>query len=133
MSNVTVYKFVGNSSNKGQTFQTSPTITNSGNDGQIIYSYPALSTNVAIISDIVVNQKQNNTDPTKQNNLNQSKPDQPNPQTVKPQPNTDLQDRLKQQIGKKIVRTLLNEQDYFEMLKDSDPMAFKGLKSKLTQ
>jgi hypothetical protein len=131
LSNVTVYKFVGNSSNKGQTFQTSPTITNSGNDGQIIYSYPALSTNVAIISDIVVNQKQNNIDPTKQNNLNQSKPDQPNPQTVKPQPNTDLQDRLKQQIGKKIVRTLLNEQDYFEMLKDSDPMAFKGLKSKL--
>jgi hypothetical protein len=131
LSNVTVYKFETNSSNKGQTFQTSPTITNVTGDGNIIYSYPALASNVAIISDIVVKEKQTDTDPSKQNNLNQSKPDQPNPQTVKPQPNTDLQDRLKQQIGKKIVRTLLNEQDYFEMLKDSDPIAFKGLKSKL--
>lgn len=131
LSNITVYNFTGSGPQAGDTFSTSQQITNVSQVGNILYSYPYLSTNAAVISDIKIEKKQDNQDPTKQNNLNQSKPDQPNPQTVKPQPNTDLQDRLKQQIGKKIVRTLLNEQDYFEMLKDSDPIAFKGLKSKL--
>jgi len=131
LSNVTTYQFASGSEIKGETLSTNPTITNANADGNILYSFPSLASSVAIISDLVVQKKQEDSDPTKTNNVNQSKPDQPNPQSVKPQPNTDLQDRLKQQIGKKIVRTLLNEQDYFEMLKDSDPLAFKGLKNKL--
>jgi len=131
LSNVTNYLFTVIPPMPGESFSTNPQIINSSNEGNIIYSFPSLATNVAVVSEIVIQKKQQNEDPTKKNNLNQSKPDQPNPQSVKPQPNTDVIDKLKQQIGKKIVRTLLNEQDYFEMLKDSDPLVFKGLKNKL--
>ena len=126
-----------NAPQNGQDFSTSQTIiTPSGvtpllGPNDIKYTYPSLAINAAIISKITIVDDISSQDPTQENNLNQSSPDQQNPQGVKPQPNTDIQDKLKQAIGKKIIRRLLTECDYFELLKDNDPMVFETLKDKL--
>jgi len=90
-----------------------------------------LAVNAAIVSKITIVDDVTSTDPTNENNVNQSSPDQVNSQAVKPEPNTDIQDKLKQAIGKKLIRRLLTECDYFELLKDSDPMILETLKDKL--
>jgi hypothetical protein len=135
LSKVTVKRYTTDVGENGASFDTSltidaipPTVLS---PTEVPYAYPNLAINCAVISKITISDDISSTDPTQENNLNQSTPDQTNPQGVKPQPNTDVQDRLKQAIGKKIIRRLLTECDYFEMLKDSDPMAFQTLKDKL--
>ena len=100
-------------------------------EAQLPYCYPSLAVNCAIVSKITIVDDISSPDPTNENNVNQSSPDQVNSQAVKPEPNTDIQDRLKQAIGKKLIRRLLTECDYFELLKDSDPMILETLKDKL--
>ena len=53
------------------------------------------------------------------------------PQPFKPQPQVDVLQQVKEGISKKILRRLLSECDYFEMLKQDDPMVFDSLKDKL--
>jgi hypothetical protein len=120
----------------GSDFLTTQTIVSPANQPtvpatSIPYSYPSLAVNAAIISKITIVDDLSAQDPTDANDINQSAPDQVNSQAVKPQPLTDIQERLKQAIGKKIIRRLLTECDYFELLKDSDPMVFETLKDKL--
>ena len=57
---------------------------------------------------------------------------QTNPaQTVKPSPNITVEQKIKDGISKKVLRTLFSECDYFEVLKQSDPMIFQSLKDKI--
>ena len=121
----------GSAFNTSQTIVAPQTSTTPLTDSDKLYSYPNLAVNAAIISKVTIVDDISSQDPTDQNNLNQSSPDQQNPQGVKPQPNTDIQDKLKQAIGKKLIRRLLTECDYFELLKDNDPMVFETLKDKL--
>jgi hypothetical protein len=117
--------------NTNQTIDSAPTAITILAVDQIPYCYPSLAVNCAIVSKITIVDDVTSTDPTNQNNVNQSSPDQVNSQAVKPQPNTDIQDKLKQAIGKKLIRRLLTECDYFELLKESDPMVLETLKDKL--
>jgi hypothetical protein len=121
----------GASFNTNQTIVSPQTSVTTLTQQQKNNSYPNLAVNCAIISKITIVDDLSNKDPEEENNKNQSSPDQQNPQAVKPQPNTDIQDKLKQAIGKKIIRRLLTECDYFELLKDNDPMVFETLKDKL--
>ena len=137
LSQVTVKRYDTNVGTNGATFSTTQNFGIPAdsvltiNTNQLPYTYPSLAVNCAVITKITISDDLSSTDPTNENNLNQSSPDQVNSQGVKPQPNTDLQDRLKQAIGKKIIRRLLTECDYFEMMKDDDPMALQTLKDKL--
>ena len=138
LSKITIKNyFDSNQPQNGQDFNTNQTIvaplssTINLTQKEILYSYPNLAVNAAIISKITIVDDVTSTDPTNENNVNQSSPDQVNSQAVKPQPNTDIQDKLKQAIGKKLIRRLLTECDYFELLKESDPMVLETLKDKL--
>jgi hypothetical protein len=138
LSKITIKNyFDSNQPQNGQDFNTNQTIvaplssTINLTQKEILYSYPNLAVNAAIVSKITIVDDVTSTDPTNQNNVNQSSPDQVNSQAVKPQPNTDIQDKLKQAIGKKLIRRLLTECDYFELLKESDPMVLETLKDKL--
>jgi hypothetical protein len=138
LSKITIKNYFDpNQPQNGQDFNTNQTIvsplssTINLSQKEIDYSYPNLAVNAAIVSKISIVDDVTSPDPTNQNNINQSSPDQVNSQAVKPEPNTDIQDKLKQAIGKKLIRRLLTECDYFELLKDSDPMILETLKDKL--
>ena len=51
--------------------------------------------------------------------------------TIKPSPNLTIEQKIKDGISKKILRFLFSECDYFEVLKDTDPMVFQSMKDKL--
>ena len=60
---------------------------------------------------------------SKLTNSKQSKPQN--------QPTKNFEDSLKQGLSKKILRSLLNESDYFQLIQDEAPMVFDSLKEKL--
>jgi len=49
---------------------------------------------------------------------------------LKPAPLVDLQSKLKN-VTKKLIRELLNEQNYFETIKSSDPFLYDGIKQRI--
>jgi hypothetical protein len=53
------------------------------------------------------------------------------PQAQKPQAQIDLLQQVKSGISKKILRYLLSECDYFEVLKESNPFVFDSIKDKI--
>ncbi len=52
-----------------------------------------------------------------------------NTSTIKPKPTTT--EKQRQEVAKIIVRKLLTECDYFELVKESSPMVYDGIKEKL--
>lgn len=55
-----------------------------------------------------------------------------NPSSViKPTPNITVEQKIKDGISKKILRFLFSECDYFEALKEDDPMIFQSIKDKI--
>jgi hypothetical protein len=53
------------------------------------------------------------------------------PQFPKPQPTITIEKKLKEGISKKILRNLLSECDYFEVLKQDVPMVYDSIKEKI--
>lgn len=53
------------------------------------------------------------------------------PQPIKPQPQIDLLQQVKSGVSKKILRYLLSECDYFEVLKETNPFVFDSIKDKI--
>jgi hypothetical protein len=51
--------------------------------------------------------------------------------TIKPTPNITIEQKIKDGISKKILRFLFSECDYFEVLKESDPMIYQSIKDKI--
>ena len=49
----------------------------------------------------------------------------------KPQPTIDVQKKIKDGISKKIIRKMLSECDYFEMIKSTDPMIYNSISQKI--
>jgi hypothetical protein len=95
-----------------------------------IYSTSAMACRRVKISEISVTPKQN------EDILIDNKPVVPetveaNVTTVKPQPIKDVSKGLKQGLSKKVLRALLSECDYFEMIKENDPMVYSSLKEKI--
>jgi len=52
-------------------------------------------------------------------------------QSIKPQPTTDVSQSLKKGLSKKVLRALLSECDYFEMVKETNPMIYSSFKEKI--
>jgi len=50
---------------------------------------------------------------------------------IKPQPTVSVSESLKKGLSKKVLRALLSECDYFEMIKDNDPMVYSSFKEKI--
>jgi hypothetical protein len=51
--------------------------------------------------------------------------------TPKPQPTITIQQKLKEGISKKILRQLLSECDYFEVIKEENPFIYDSIKEKI--
>ena len=51
--------------------------------------------------------------------------------TIKPSPNLRVEQKIKEGISKKILRFLFSECDYFEVIKESDPMIYDSIKQKI--
>ena len=51
--------------------------------------------------------------------------------TAKPQPTIDIQKQIKEGIGKKVLRTLFSECDYFEVIKEENPMIYNSIREKI--
>ena len=107
-----------------------------------IYSIPAMACRRVTIKDIKAKQppkkesggggNETTPDPKKETKKEESVNVQKNPaQTIKPTPNTTIEQKIKDGISKKILRFLFSECDYFEVLKESDPMIFQSIKDKI--
>jgi len=61
-------------------------------------------------------------------------PEAPKTETVpvvKPKPTVEITKKLKEGIAKKILRNLLTECDYFELIKEENPMIYNSFKEKI--
>lgn len=52
-------------------------------------------------------------------------------QSIKPDPKITVEQKLKEGISKKILRNLFTECDYFEVIKETDPMIYETIKDKI--
>ena len=53
------------------------------------------------------------------------------PQAEKPKPSYTTQVSVRENISKKIIRNLLSECDYFQVIKENDPIVFDSIKDKI--
>jgi outer membrane protein OmpA-like peptidoglycan-associated protein len=52
-------------------------------------------------------------------------------QSVKPEPKITIEQKIKEGISKKILRNLFTECDYFQVIKETDPMIYETIKDKI--
>lgn len=52
-------------------------------------------------------------------------------QSIKPDPKITIEQKLKDGISKKILRNLFTECDYFEVIKETDPMIYETIRDKI--
>jgi outer membrane protein OmpA-like peptidoglycan-associated protein len=52
-------------------------------------------------------------------------------QSIKPDPKITIEQKIKEGISKKILRNLFTECDYFQIIKESDPMVYDSIKDKI--
>jgi hypothetical protein len=96
-----------------------------------IYSVSAMACRRVIISNIEVvsppedNVVENNEGPQEQINQKIVEKKVPKPPTI------TLQEKFKEGLGKRILRNLLTECDYFEVIKEENPMIFNSIKDKI--
>ena len=57
----------------------------------------------------------------------------PNTQTnsIKPEPKLTIEQKIKEGISKKILRNLFSECDYFQVIKETDPMVYDNIRDKI--
>lgn len=99
------------------------------------YSIPAMACRRVVISEIkaVIKEVVKPTIVTQETTnpiINVEVP-QPNTQPIKPLSLRPIQQRIKDGISKKVVRTLFSECDYFEVIKKENPMVFDSIKEKI--
>ena len=52
-------------------------------------------------------------------------------QSIKPEPKITIEQKIKEGISKKILRNLFSECDYFEVIKETDPMVYDNIKERI--
>lgn len=94
-----------------------------------IYSTDAMACRAVLITDVTVLPAENNPSPSnpEPNVANVNKPQPIKPKPPIPQPTQDLY----KGASKKLLRYLLNECDYFEVMKATDPFVYSSIKEKL--
>jgi hypothetical protein len=105
-----------------------------------IYSIPAMACRRVIIKNITAQQPPEKTPPkdvgggsqtTDTTTVNVSNVNTNVSDTIKPTPNTTIEQKIKDGISKKVLRHLFSECDYFEVIKESDPMVYQSIKDKI--
>jgi hypothetical protein len=96
-----------------------------------IFSVSAMACRRVIISDIKIGTAEIET-----NNEQEEGPQETISKTVGQKipvkkPEKSLQERFKEGLGKRILRNLLTECDYFEVIKEENPMVFDSIKDKI--
>jgi outer membrane protein OmpA-like peptidoglycan-associated protein len=100
------------------------------------YSIPAMACRRVAIKKITVTRKPQET-PPEQTVIDDNKQTDQSvvktgiTQTIKPQGRVDVITKIKEGISKKILRNLFTECDYFEVIKESNPMIFDSIKDKI--
>jgi hypothetical protein len=123
---------------------TTPVEDKNGNttNGSQIYSVSVMACRRVRISSISINDKpeDSGTIPDTPEQLFSTIVNPPNAQTsnqgIVPQqpqtnPNVNIEKKLKEGISKQIVRNLLTECDYFEVVKENAPMVYDSIKEKI--
>ena len=107
-----------------------------------VYSVPAMACRRVSLSDVkvmvppekpsetVTPPETKVTPPTETPPDNKLIPGDPS-KTIKPSPNLRIEQKIKEGISKKILRFLFSECDYFEVIKESDPMIYDSIKQKI--
>ena len=99
------------------------------------YSIPAMACRRVAFKKVTITQKPQSL-PTQDKVIEEEKSTQSVPktgvtQTIKPQGRVDVLTTIKEGISKKILRNLFTECDYFEVIKESNPMIFDSIKDKI--
>jgi hypothetical protein len=107
-----------------------------------VYSVPAMACRRVSLSEVkvmvppekpsetVTPPSETGTPPTETPPDNKLVPGDPS-KTIKPSPNLRIEQKIKEGISKKILRFLFSECDYFEVIKESDPMIYDSIKQKI--
>jgi hypothetical protein len=69
--------------------------------------------------------------PTKEQDINPTNNINQIQQGLKPQSSSNVMDNLKKGLSKQVIRQMLSECDYFEVMKETDPMIFDSIKQKI--
>ena len=99
------------------------------------YSIPAMACRRVAFKKVTITQKPQSL-PTQDKVIEEEKSTQSVPktgvtQTIKPQGRVDVLTTIKEGISKKILRNLFTECDYFEVIKEENPMIFDSIKDKI--
>lgn len=103
-----------------------------------VYSIPAMSCRRVYIAKIIATMPEDPqpapapTNPTgsTQNNNPQVVPNTTE-NSIKPEPQITVEQKIKDGISKKILRNLFSECDYFQVIKETDPMVYDSIKDKI--
>jgi outer membrane protein OmpA-like peptidoglycan-associated protein len=99
-----------------------------------IYSVDAMACRrVKILSKVVVPPSENKTDipPSTTETSTQPKTIDVTVKPITPKPTVSIEKKLKEGIGKRILRQLLSECDYFQVIEESVPMLYDSIKEKI--
>ena len=108
-------------------------------DTSEVYSIPAMACRRVYISRITAKEIQDPTPVTKVDKETENKTTADNvqniltepTQSIKPEPQITVEQKIKDGISKKILRNLFSECDYFQVLKETDPMIFDSIRDKI--
>jgi hypothetical protein len=124
----------------GSPITSGSTAGTSANSAAQWWSVPAMACRRVALSEIKVKvppePKPVDTPPTEivtppnENPTNTYIPGNPS-STIKPTPNLRIEQKIKEGISKKILRFLFSECDYFEVIKETDPMVYDSIKQKI--
>jgi len=112
---------------------------NSSNNPAQWYSVPAMGCRRVAIKNIDAVIPPNDPVPVETSTPPTSKETPPNPQnpltattqSIKPEAKLTVEQKIKEGISKKILRNLFSECDYFEVIKETNPMVYDTIKDKI--
>jgi hypothetical protein len=100
------------------------------NDTSKVYSLFAMACRKTRVTDINITDVKKNVE-VKTLIEPQKNPDIVKIQPIKPKPNVETRQKLKEGLTKKILRNLLTECDYFQVVKENNPMIYDTIKEKI--
>ena len=134
--NITPKQVIRPVSSIGQPSNLPPEIVNS--QAAERFSVPAMAcrrvilkaTTIQFKEPVTTTNTENNTDENKVNETNQTNSNVTT-NTKKPIPQVDVTQKIKEGISKKVLRQLFTECDYFQVIKETNPMVYDTFKEKI--
>ena len=105
--------------------------TNVSNKDAEVYSTDAMACRRVKINNILVTPTVTTTTTTIKNEIITPDVSATTINTIKPVQTVEIQQKLKEGIGKRIIRQLLSECDYFEVIKESNPVLYGSIADKI--